>query len=129
MTSKKLSFGMLVLVFGMMFTSCQQEVDDDPSYTIAVWTDSETYAEFNSWSNLTLNDGYYIRVEITNDEFNGLSLPDEYKHQWTESQIYNWFIGRGFGNAEANQEKAWLMTVNHGAIVSRSGNIVYELIK
>ncbi|GHU39472.1 hypothetical protein FACS1894190_04270 [Spirochaetia bacterium] len=46
-------------------------------------------------------------------------LTDEGKHSWTEKEIYNWFIGRGFGSTEADQEKTWLMTIDHGFIASR----------
>jgi hypothetical protein len=78
-----------------------------------------------------LNDGYYIRYEFTSSQWNTISpsLTNEDKHNWTESEIKKWFVGRGFGNSEANQEIAWLMTINHGFIASRTGSIVYMLVK
>jgi hypothetical protein len=129
-------FGLLTLVltFGLISMGCKSEPEPepepelDPTYT--VWTDSTSYSEYSSKIG-TLNDGYYVHMEMNNTQFNEMapSLTSEGKHDWTESQIYNWFIGRGFGGAEANQEKAWLITTNHGFIASRSGTIVYMLLK
>lgn len=118
--------GLVILVLGIV--GCEQSTNSEPTYT--VWTDSSSYTSYYDAFG-TLNDGYYVHMELSNTQFNQMSpsLTDEYKHIWTESQIYNWFIGRGFGNTEANQEKAWLMTINHGFIASRSGSIVYMLIK
>jgi hypothetical protein len=124
---KKLFLTSLVIIVSG-FIGCKQPTDSEPTY--AVWTDSGTYAEFQSaFGGATLGDGYYSRLDITNAQFSQMSLPNEYKHDWTESQIYDWFIGRGFGSTEANREKSWLITMNHGLIASRSGNIVYMLIK
>jgi hypothetical protein len=118
----------ILLVFGLLLTGCPQPTDSETTYT--VWADSDTYANFQAaFSGATLQDGYYVRLDITNSQFAQMSIPDEYKHNWTENQIHDWFIGRGFGSTEANQEKSWLITVNHGLIASRTGNIVYILIK
>ena len=121
--------GMLVmtLVFGMILIGCSAE-PDEPTYT--VWTDSTSYSQFQS-SFGTLNDGYYFRYEFTSSEWSTISssLTNEGKYNWTEDDIKKWFIGRGFGNSEANKETAWLMTINHGFIASRSGSIVYMLMK
>jgi len=127
--SGKLLFGILVilLVFGIVLSGCDTE-PSEPTYT--VWTDSGSYAEFSETFG-SLSDGYYIHYEFTNSDFNKISseLTNEYKHEWTESQINNWFVGRGFGSAEAQKETAWLLTINHGFIASRSGSIVYMLVK
>ena len=129
MKNSKLLTGILVimLVFGIMLTGCKTE-PDDPTYT--VWTDLTSYSEYSSAFG-SLADGYYIRYEFTSSEWNTIypSLTNEGKHNWTESEIKNWFIGRGFGNSESTQETAWLMTIDHGFIASRSGSIVYMLLK
>ena len=127
MKQKKIWLGMLAmaLVFGMLLISCSME-PDDPTY--AVWTDSVSYSQFQSTFG-TLNDGYYRKIELTNAEFKSMSLPNEYKHNWTEDQIYNWFIGRDFISSEANQMKSWVITTSHCFIASRSGGTVYILIK
>jgi hypothetical protein len=123
-----LAIAAMAIVLGMVLTGCPQPMGSEPTYS--VWTDSGTYAEFQSaFGGATLQDGYYSRLDITNAQFSQMPLPNEYKHNWTENQIYDWFIGRGFGATEANQEKSWLITVSHGLIASRSGNIVYMLIK
>ncbi|MCL1931416.1 MAG: hypothetical protein FWF55_06335 [Treponema sp.] len=127
MKQKKIWLAMLAL--GIILTGCPQE-PSDPTYT--VWTDTVSHSEFSSaFGGLTLNNGMYIRYELTSSEWNSIkpSLTDEGKYNWTESEINKWFIGRGFGNSEANRETAWLMTISHGFIASRSGSLVYMLLK
>jgi len=130
MKSKKILMGILLLslVFGTILTGCKEPEPDEPRYT--VWTDTITYSEYSSTFG-TLNDGYYIRYELTSSGWNTIasSLTDEGKHNWTEGDIKNWFIGRGFGDTEANNAKAWLITTSHGFIASRSGTIVYMILK
>jgi hypothetical protein len=131
MKNKKALLAILVmtLVIGIMFTSCKTE-PGDPTYT--VWTDTVTYSEFAAeFPSITLNDGYYARWEFTSAQWSQIAptLTSEGKHNWTESEINNYFIGRGFGNPEANQQTAWLMTIAHGFIASRTGSTVYMLLK
>jgi hypothetical protein len=78
-----------------------------------------------------MGDGYYFRYEFIPSEWDLLkdSLTNEGKYKWTESEIYKWFIGRGFGNSEATQETSWLMTISHGFLASRSGSLVYMILK
>ncbi|MDR1788181.1 MAG: hypothetical protein LBR16_07010 [Treponema sp.] len=108
----------------LAFAGCK--MDEEPTYT--VWTGSALYADIS----ITMSDGYFTRMELTNAQFSewvSSSELNEYKHNWTESQIYDWFIGRGFSSTIANQERAWLMTINHGIIISRSGSVVDFLLK
>ena len=131
MKQKKIWLGMLVLALalGIILTGCKQE-PSDPTYT--VWTDSTSYSEFSSaFGGLTLNDGMYIRYEFTSSEWNTIkpSFTNEGKHNWTESEIKKWFIGRGFGNSEADRETSWFMTISHGFIASRTGSLVYMFLK
>lgn len=114
-------------VIVIMFISCNIE-PDEPTYT--VWTDTVTYSQYYNVLG-SLSDGYYVHYELTNALWTQLapSLTDDGKHNWTESDINKWFIGRGFGNSEANRETAWLMTIDHGLIASRSGSMVYMLLK
>ena len=123
MKSKCLYIGML-LVLGMLFVGCTKE-ETEPTYS--VWTYSIPYSDYPG----TLEDGFYNQVELTNSQFSDFSktLTAEHNHKWTEKQIYNWFIGRNFTPYEATQKTAWIITTNHGIITSRSGNIVYSLIK
>jgi len=133
MKSKRLWIEILImtLVFGIMLIGCQTEADESREPTYTVWTDSDTYAQFQTDFGTTLDDGYYRHSELTNTQFNQIlpGLTNEYKHVWTKSQLNDWFVGRGFGNTEAKQETAWLITINHGFIASRSGSIVYMLVK
>jgi hypothetical protein len=117
----------LVMFLALTFTGCP-EPDSDPTYT--VWTDITSYSEYYSVFG-SLSDGYFTRYEFSSSEWNSISpsLTSEGRHNWTESQIKNWFIGRGFGNTEATQQVAWLLTINHGFIASRDGNVVDMLLK
>lgn len=126
----------MMLVFGAMLIGCDEPTESDPGPTIpqektyTVWTDSGSYSEFKE-SFGELNDGYYFSYEFKSDEWDSISssLTNEGKYNWTESEINKWFIGRGFGSAEANKETSWLMTINHGFLASRSGSIVHMLLK
>jgi hypothetical protein len=129
MKSKKLWIGtiVMILVFGIMLAGCETE-PDEPTYTI--WTDTVSNSEYSSVFG-SLSDGKYIRYEFTTSEWNSIkqSLTNEGKYNWTESEIKKWFIGRGFGNSEANKETSWLMTINHGFIASRDGSLVDMILK
>ena len=73
----------------------------------------------------------YIRLEITASQWNQISssLTSEGRHSWTKSQIKDWLLGRGFGDSESTKESAWFATIDHGFIASRTGNIVYYILK
>ena len=118
----------IVILFSITIISCS-EPDSDPTYTL--WTDTISYSEFTNAFSATLSDGYYVRFEFTNSDWAEISpsLTNEGKKKWTETQIKNWFIGRGFGNYEANKETAWLITIDHGFLATRSGSLVYMLLK
>ena len=126
--SKILKCGIVVaIIFSLSFIGCDND-PSDPTYT--VWTDVVSYSEYQSVFG-TLNDGYYTRYQFTTSEWNAISpsLTSEGRFNWTEGQIRQWFIGRGFGNSEANQEAAWLMTISHGFIAERTGSIVNMILK
>ncbi|MBQ4330564.1 MAG: hypothetical protein IJC31_01875 [Spirochaetaceae bacterium] len=115
----------------LVFLGCSHDADTPPRYT--VWTDVGTYTEFQSSFKMDLNDGMFLHVEFANEQFSQISSSlvgqDDYKHSWTKSQLKDWFVGRGFDDAKANEWSAWLISVNHGMIVSRRGNLVYIIIK
>jgi hypothetical protein len=129
MKNKKLWTGILIitLVLGITLAGCKNE-PDEPKYT--VWTDTDTYVHFNG-SFGALEDGYYLRYEFTSSEWSTISpsLTNEGKNNWKESEIKKYFIGRGFGDSEAQEATAWLITVKHGFIASRSGSVVYMIVK
>ncbi len=114
----------ILLVTAITFQSCSEE-----KYT--VWTDTETYSDFQSSLNVTLDDGHYIRVPISNDQWKEISksLTNEGKHRWDEATIKKWFISNGFGEYEATKESSWLALTDHGLIVTRTGNMVYFIMK
>ena len=133
MKNNKIFTGILLimLVFGIILTGCENEPEPVPQETkYTVYTFTVTYSEY-SQKFPALTDGNFGRMEITNSDFNSfpLGLPDQNKRNWTENQIYNWFIGIGFSNSLANQQKAWLITNNHCFIAIRDVNTVYMLLK
>ena len=117
-----------ILLTAVLMTVCFQSCSDD-KYT--VWTETETYSDFQNHFNTTLEDGYYKRLEITNVlwEQIGPNLTSEGKHRWSEEEIKKWLIGNGFGNDEARKESSWLAMVNHGFLITRDGNLVYMILK
>lgn len=113
----------------LFFTALTMQSCSDEKYTI--WTDSTTYSEFQASFNTTLQDGYYVRVEINNEQWKEVSksLTSEGRHRWDEATIKKWLISNGFGETEATKESSWLALVNHGLLVTRDGNMVYMILK
>ena len=113
----------------LFFSSCLNNVNREDTYT--VWTDFSSYSEFESTFGTTLNDGMYVRLEFTSSQWSQMSssLTSEGRHSWTKSQIKDWLLGRGFGDSESTKESAWLTTIDHGFIASRTSNTVYYILK
>jgi hypothetical protein len=114
----------MLIFFGLTLTGCSLE--SEKTYT--VWTYTVSYSEYSSTFG-ALNDGYYRRIQMFSGEINYSAIPNEFKRNWTENEIYNWFLGRGFISSEANEMKAWVITQGYCIVASRSGNIVHMLIK
>lgn len=118
-------FAFLILCFAAFsFQSCSNE-----KYT--VWTETETYSDFQTYFGTTLQDGYYVRVEITNEQWKeiGKNLTSEGRHRWDEETIKKWLISNGFGETEARKESSWFALIDHGLLATRTGNLVYLILK
>jgi hypothetical protein len=117
-----------ILLTAVLMTVCFQSCSDD-KYT--VWTETGSYSAWIDSSQPAITDGYYKRLEITNDEWEQISksLTNEGKHRWSEDEINKWFLGCGFGSSEATKETSWLVTINHGFVVMRDGYLVYMILK
>lgn len=115
---------LLLCVVTISLQSC-----GDKQYT--VWTASTSYSEFSKAYGITISDGYYTRVEVSNSQWEEMSknLTKEGRHRWDEQTIKKWLIANGFGESEANKEASWLVLTNHGLIVSRYGNTVNFMLK
>ncbi len=126
MKNKHCSMFTLVILLATFFVlqSCSNE-----KYTI--WTDSVTYSEFQTAFQSSINDGYYIRLEISDSQWSeiGKQLGSEGRHSWNEETIKKWLISNGFGESEATKESSWFALINHGFIASRDGNMVYLILK
>ena len=122
---KKLFILLAVAVLAVCFQSCE----GGGKYT--VWTETETYSQFQTYFQTTLSDGYYVRLEITNEQWKqiGPNLTSEGRHRWSEEDIKKWLVGCGFGQTESTKESSWLTMVNHGFIAMRDGNLVYLILK
>ena len=139
---RKFNFvAVLLVAVCLFFAGCQVDSDDDED-TYTVWTDSGSYSELEAEVNqslsgtgksFSLESGKYFRGELTEDAWNTLyssvCSADYYKHEWTKDEIKDWFLGHYFGEEEANRETSWLTTVNHGILVSRTGNVAYMILK
>ena len=114
----------ILVLTAISFQSCVEE-------KYKVWTDSCTYTEFRSMLDYDLEDGYYVRVALNNEQWETLSkdLTKEYLHRWDEATIKKWLMSVGFGDAEASQEAAWLVLNNHGMIFVRDRGFVYFICK
>ena len=73
----------------------------------------------------------YLRVEFTPTQWNTISatLTNDGKYWWTKNQIKDWFLGRNFDEPTATKSSSWLTTIDHGFIASRTGTIVYYILK
>ncbi len=125
-----------LIFFGIFFVAmfllgCQNGSEEE---TYTVWTDISTADDFQQAFGTTLYDGKYITVEFSNSQFSQImqnvgNAAAEYKHNWTEEELKKYFVGRGFDSNTASKTVAWLVTVNHGFVASRSGNIVHYILK
>jgi len=117
----------LMLVFGMVFVSCKD--DTEPTYT--VWAGTMTNSEFSATFGLALQDNSYASLEFANAEWEQYRalMPASYKHDWTENQIYTWFLESSFSQTTSRQLSVWLTVINHGSVALRRGSLVYAIAK
>jgi len=119
----------LVLVFGIMLIGCETE-PDDPTYT--VWTETFNFSlSTDSWF-ADLQDGYHKYTELSKTDFDwekANNFQNSHQNVWTEDQICSYLVGLGFSNAIAKEKAAWLASVNHGMLGSRTGSLLYIILK
>ena len=125
---KHWTFVVIIAIFGLLLVSCDMDSGEKGEKTYTVWTQTVSYSEYSNTFG-TLNDGWYRRIEVFSGEIDYSKISNEYKRNWTENEIYNWFLGRNFISSEANEMKAWVITTPHCLVASRSGSIVHMLIK
>jgi len=119
----------MVLALGLAFMSCK--ADSEPTYM--VWATTMPYSEWQPTfgGGGTLNDNAYGYAEVSQSDFNESKafLPDAWKHDWTQDQIYTWFLEKTFGETTARMLASWLVSVDHGAIALRRGSQVHGIMK
>lgn len=122
---KLLSVLLVLLAFGLF--GCDQNPEPgnlEPTYVVYTITDS--------YSNLQsvfpdLEDGMFGKFEISpTTDMSGL---ESYQKSWTKAQIKDYFLGRGFDDEMATEASSWLITIDRGMVVSRTGDLVYTIIK
>ena len=121
---KKVLFIIAVFVAVSSLQSCSEE-----KYT--GWTDTGTYAQFEQSFQTSLEDGYYKKMELTNEQWELIApnLTSDEEHRWRESEIKKWLIGYGFDETKATKESSWLVMTKHGFLVTREGNFVHLILK
>lgn len=120
-----------IVVLCIVATSFQSCKEDGNGGKYTIWTDVMAYTDFENSFKTTLTDGYYKRVEISDEDWKkiGPNLTSEGRHSWDEATIKKWFISNGFGEYEATKESSWFVVINHGFIASRVDNLVYLIVK
>lgn len=115
----------------LSFSSCELLTNSKTEPRYKVWTDTSSYADFQTNFKMTLENGMYLRVEFTPTQWNTISatLTNDGKYWWTKNQIKDWFLGRNFDEPTATKSSSWLTTIDHGFIASRTGTIVYYILK
>jgi hypothetical protein len=115
------------LAIGLAFVGCK--ADSEPTYT--VWAGTMTNSEFSATFGLALQDNSYASLEFTNTEWEQYRalMPASYKHDWTENQIYTWFLESSFSQTTSRQLSVWLTVINHGSVALRRGSLVYAIAK
>lgn len=119
-----------IIVIISFFTTLSFHSCSEDRYTI--WTETTTYSDFRRDFQTSLDDGYYIRSEISNSQWEeqiSKNLTREGRHKWDEATIKKWFISNGFGEREATKESSWFALIDHGFLASRHGNQVYMILK
>lgn len=75
----------ILCVMAIAFQSCSDE-----KYT--VWTETESYSQFANESGMTIEDGHYIRGDISEENWQQQIVPlltNDKKHRWSEAEIKN----------------------------------------
>lgn len=123
-------FTTLVTLLVICLAACFQSCEKEAKYT--VWTEVELYSQFESETGITIKEGCYIKMEITNEQWEQQMVPlltNEGKHYWSEAEIKKWLVGCGFGEHESTKESSWLVMADHGILAAREGNRVNMIVK
>lgn len=99
--------------------------------TDTFWTVKFSYSKFIDAFREELYDNHHSMWELETDQFELLtySIEDEFKHEWTEANLQDWLICRGFDETVSKQKAVGLNSMPHGMLATRSGNDVYLIIK
>jgi len=117
------------------FQSCVKKLIDETSEALegkkyTVWTAVMTYAEYRTILDKEIKDGYYLRSEMTDEQWSWVrsNLINAECHSWSENTICKWFYGNGLGLYDS-RETSWLILTNHGFEAIRQGNVVHFILK
>lgn len=122
---KLLSVLLVLLAFGLF--GCDQNPEPgnlEPTYV--VYTFNQYYSEVEEYFP-NLEDGMFGKFVISpTTDMSGL---EQYQKSWTKAQIKDYFLGRGFADEMATEASSWLITIDRGMVVSRTGDLVYTIVK
>ena len=143
MANKKilLTIPIIVFVIGMTVVGCEIGPKDDGEPKYLVRTGTMLYTDFQAIGReydpgFTLGNNQWMNQELTVEEYNqyvsfynSSQVSNKNQNNWTKNQLIDYFMGRGFDNAMANRAASLVVTTDHILIGTRSGSIVYVLLK
>ena len=130
---KKVLLSIMLIVLFALIVGCS--VDSDP-ITFTIYEGKTSASNFYSKLLTPLEDSSYTRLEIPLEQ-DALwklikSLMDNpTEHQWTNPQIFNWFltIERNVDPAWSEEQYTWLKQVDSGFVAVCLDSVVYLILK
>ncbi|MCR4743111.1 MAG: hypothetical protein K5866_09620 [Treponema sp.] len=113
----------------LIFSGCDFFMGPTYDFWLDKYNYSELVEENSSISNL--GDGYYYFDEMDEEEFslfNCTTSTSGYTPM-TEAQLKSYLINLGFDTGTADEVKKGFLNNTHAIMFSRTGNVVYVIIK
>lgn|GEM_PF-1445926 len=128
----KFSVKAILLTFGtivaLSLASCIQnntpQTAAEPSYTI--WTKKIPYSDFKPELSGDLANNHFVRKDFMDAEWTTKpkALDDGEKRTVTKAQLQILLLDLNFSRTLAKELSCWLISIDHGYIVARSGDMV-----
>jgi len=102
-------------------------MDTDTVY--GIWIDRLTYSQYSSTFG-SLDDNFLASFNLTDSQFNSLSLPISYKKYWTSDDIYNWFYyDINLVSEQSSDLKNFVINTKYCIVAIREGGYVDMIYK
>ena len=127
-------FASLLVLICFLSCSNPSNLPTPMEETYTVYVDSTTYSNLHTLTGLVLEDETYYWFKFTESQYNEILSSAGFsmytcKRQWTKSQIKDWLRSHYLSETNATRESLWLVTIDHGAIFIRYGNMFYCILK